>query len=312
MELRHLRYMVAVAEELHFGRAAARLNVSQPPLSRQVRDLEQELGVVLFERTKRRVRLTPAGEAFLHDARLVLAGVERTVRHTRLAAEGRTGRLSIGFVEAVTHSGLLPLALESYRARFPEVVVELAEIVSKDQPAALREGRIDVGFAFAPPRGDGFFEVESVLSDRLLLATPQRLFDARRSGPTPADLRGATLLLFRRELAPALHDAVREAVHRLGIAPGRQQEFVQMHTALGLVAAGMGVTLLPESMAGVARPGVRFTQVKGLGVRFETHLVWRQGDPSPCLPAFLDAVRAAARRLGRAPRARPAGPRKPA
>src|SRR3954467_2399512 len=142
MELRHLRYFVAVAEELHFGRAAERLNIAQPPLSRQIRDLERELGTPLFERGPRGAELTPAGRAFLPEARLTLAQAERAQRTAQRAAQGETGRLRVGFVEAATHSGILPDVLSFSRMHLPAIGLSLLEMDSPQQAEALRESRI--------------------------------------------------------------------------------------------------------------------------------------------------------------------------
>lgn len=145
MELRHLRYYVAVAEELHFGRAAERLGIAQPPLSRQIRDLEREIGVELFERVPRGVELTAAGIAFLPEARLTLAQADRSQRSAQREARGETGRLRVGFVEAATHSGILPDVLSFFRVHLPSVGLSLLELDTPLQAEALRDGRIDVG-----------------------------------------------------------------------------------------------------------------------------------------------------------------------
>src|SRR5512132_1230001 len=149
MELRHLRYFLAVAEELHFGRAAARVRIAQPPLSQQIRQLEQELGITLFNRTKRRVELTPAGRAFLEHARQILAETERAKRVAQRAGRGEIGRLAIGFV-ASADLDLLPRVLRVWRARFPDVDVELHALLTAAQAEALRHGRVDVGFVRLP------------------------------------------------------------------------------------------------------------------------------------------------------------------
>src|ERR687885_395673 len=151
MELRHLRHFVAVAEELHVGRAAARLHIAQPPLSRQIRDLERDVGAPLFARVPRGVALTPAGHAFLPEARLTLAQAERARRTAQRAARGEIGRLRVGFVEAATFSGILPDVLRFFRKHYPDVALELLELSSLQQAEALREGRIDVGLLYSPP-----------------------------------------------------------------------------------------------------------------------------------------------------------------
>lgn len=295
MELRHLRYFVAVAEELHFGRAASRLHISQPPLSRQIRELEKELGTDLFWRTKRRVQLTAAGEAFLPEARRTLDQAQRAVRAAERTGRGELGHLVIGFVEAAIYSGLLPAAIQRYRAGFPDVALELRETVSKDQPAALRDGTIDVGLAYIPPdEADRSFASEPVLGDPLVVAlradhplADRQLFRLR-------DLAAETLILFRRNLAPALHDAILHRLGRAGLVPAALQEAVQMQTVLALVAAGIGFGLVPRSIAEIGRSGVRFKTSHELTIRLDTHLVWRRGERSPTVGNFLAAARAAA------------------
>src|SRR5919201_5749387 len=151
MELRHLRYFVAVAEELHFGRAAARLNIAQPPLSRQIRDLEREPGAELLERVKRRVQLTPAGRAFLPEARLTLTQAERARRTAQRAARGEIGRIRVGFSEAATYSAILPDVLAFFRMHLPHIGISLFEMDSLEQAEAFREGRIHLGILSSPP-----------------------------------------------------------------------------------------------------------------------------------------------------------------
>lgn len=295
MELRHLRYFVAVAEELHFGRAASRLHISQPPLSRQIRELEKELGTDLFWRTKRRVELTPAGEAFLPEARRTLDQAQRAVRIAERTGRGELGRLVVGFVEAAIYSGLLPAAIQRYRAGFPDVAVELRETVSKDQPVALRDGTIDVGLAHIPPdETDRSFASEPVLRDPLIVALRADHPLADRQPFRLRDLAAETLILFRRNLAPALHDAILHRLGRAGLVPAALQEAVQMQTVLALVAAGIGFGLVPRSIAGIGRSGVRFKSSRELTIRLDTHLVWRRGERSPTVGNFLAAARSAA------------------
>src|SRR5919204_4948916 len=168
MELRHLRYFVAVAEELHVGRAAARLHIAQPPLSRQIRDLERDVGAPLFARVPRGVELTPAGHAFLPEARLTLAQAERARRTAQRAARGEIGRLRVGFVEAAIYSGVLPDVLGFFRMHLPDIGLSLFEMDPLQQGEALREGRIDLGILHSPPPdADRWLHVESVYTDPL-------------------------------------------------------------------------------------------------------------------------------------------------
>src|ERR671933_1348872 len=173
MELRHLRYFVAVAEELHFGRAAARLHIAQPPLSRQIRDLERDVGAPLFARVKRRVQLTPAGRAFLPEARLTLSQAERARRTAQRAARGEIGRLRVGFVEAAIYSGVLPDVLSFFRMHLPDIGLSLFEMDPRQQGEAFRDGRIDLGVLHsAPPGAERLLRVEPVYSEPLVAALP--------------------------------------------------------------------------------------------------------------------------------------------
>src|SRR5215207_3521737 len=196
MELRHLRYFVAVAEELHFGRAAERLRIAQPPLSRQIRDLEREIGSALFERGSRGVELTPAGLAFLPEARLTLAQAERAQRTAQRAARGETGRLRVGFVEAATFSGILPDVLGFFRMHLPDIGLSLFEMDSLQQAEAFRDGRIDLGILHSPPAdADRWLRAESVYSDPLVAALPHTHRLAGRARLALADLAGDSFVL---------------------------------------------------------------------------------------------------------------------
>src|SRR4029450_6504614 len=173
MELRHLRYFVAVAEELHFGRAAARLHIAQPPLSRQIRDLEREVGTALFERVPRGVALTPAGRAFLPEARLTLAQAARAQRTAERAGRGEIGRLRVGFVEAATYSRVLPEVLGFFRMHLPNIGISLFEMDSHQQADAFRDGRIDLGVLHSVPAdADRLRPVEPVYTDAMIAAIP--------------------------------------------------------------------------------------------------------------------------------------------
>src|SRR3954453_15892050 len=202
MELRHLRYFVAVAEELHFGRAARRLQLAQPPLSRQIQGLEQELGVRLLERTKRHVELTPAGKVFLEHARKLLTEADHAVAAARRAARGEIGRLAIGFVGAATYSAL-PELLRVFHTRFPDVELVLYEMTSAHQHDALREGRIEVGFV-RPAIPDDTLARRVARGEPLVAALPAGHRLARRDEPIPlSDLAGEPFILFPRDPRPS-------------------------------------------------------------------------------------------------------------
>jgi DNA-binding transcriptional LysR family regulator len=239
MELRHLRYFLAVAEDLHFGRAAARLHIAQPPLSRQIRNLEAELGITLFHRTRRRVQLTQAGQLFLEAARRVLADVEEAVRVAQRAGRGEIGRLLIGFVGTATCDVLLR-ALRVFRERFPEVILCLQELTTVQQVEALHEKRLDVGF-LRPPIEDESLSLMVLTREPFVVAVSAAHPLSRQPQVPLRRLAGEAFVLFPRQAAPGFYDQVIRLCQRAGFSPNIAQEASQVHALLGLVAAGLGV-----------------------------------------------------------------------
>ena len=300
MELRHLRYFVAVAEERNFGRAARRLNIAQPPLSRQIHDLERELGTPLFERGPRGVDLTHAGRAFLPEVRLVLAQAERAQRTAQRAASGETGRLRVGFVEAATHSGMLPDVLGFFRMHLPGIGLSLLEMDSAQQTEALREGRIDLGIvAGTPLDGDRSLHAEQVYGERLVLAVPPGHGMAERKRLTLADLADENFVFIPRYTAPALHDDLIARCRDAGFSPRVAQEAAGWHTMVSLVSAGVGLAFVPESLTRHERGGVTYRAIRALNVRMELVAIWRRGEKSPVRDRFVIALRAVSRARSR-------------
>jgi DNA-binding transcriptional LysR family regulator len=292
MELRHLRYFVAVAEELHFGRAAERLHLAQPPLSRQIRQLEAELGVRLLERTKRRVQLTSAGQVFLREARDILAQVDHAADLARQAARGETGQLAVGFIGAASYS-VLPVVLQAFRARFPQVALALQELTTAQQLAALREGRLQVGFV-RPPVEDPRLAAETILREPLLVALPRAHRLAGRSAVALDALAREPFVLFPRPLGPGLYDQIMALCQRAGFAPRVTQEARQMQTITRLVGAGIGVSLVPSSVQNLRGFGVAYRPLADATPDVEMALAWRRDDPSEVLQRFLEVAREAA------------------
>lgn len=293
MELRHLRYFLAVAEELHFSRAAARLHVSQPPLSRQIRDLERELEAPLFERTGRGVQLTAAGRAFLPQARLTLAQADRAKRAAQRAARGETGRLRVGFVDAATYSEFFPDVLGFFRMHLPQIGVSLLEMDSTQQEDALREGRIDVGVMQSPPQdAERWLRLEHVFHDPLLAAVPRAHRLAPRSRLAVRDLEAEGLILLPRSADPVLWDSVIARCRAAGFSPRVVQEAEAWHTVAGLVGAGVGIALVPKSLAEIKRPGVVYRAVRNLAVQMSLYVAWKRGEKSPVRERFVTALRA--------------------
>ena len=290
MELRHLRYFVTVAEELHFGRAAERLFIAQPPLSQQIQQLERELGVALFARTSRRVQLTPAGEAFLPEARQILASIGQAAGAAQRAARGDSGWLGIGFAASATYD-LLPAVLHDFRALYPDVALSLQELNAAEQAAALGDKTIHVGFARPyAPHPDAV--VGAVLREPFLAAFPQA---HPRAGDAPLRLpalKDEPFISFPERPQPSYAEAVRIACESAGFAPRVVQEVREMQTALSLVAAGFGVALLPASVTHLHRDGVVYRPLEEPAPRTELAVVSRSDDPSPVLQNFLAVVRA--------------------
>ena len=285
MEPRLLRSFVAVAEELHFGRAAARLHLSQPPLSVHVKRLEADLGVRLFERTQRRVALTTAGAALLERARCLLDDSARAVAEVQRVARGEAGLLTIGYTSTATHV-VLPAILPRFRARHPGVRIELRELRSVLQPDALRAQRIDLGLVCGPIEAPGLTE-RRVASERLMAALPSKHPLARGTRVPVRDLPDHPMVAVRRDIEPAWADAAVGALRAAGVVLEPVQETDTKVALLGLVAAGMGIALVSESLALVGRRGVVFRPIGGLRLALPLMLL-APPHPTPAAAAFAD------------------------
>ncbi len=293
MELRHLRYFVAVAEELHFGRAARRLHLAQPPLSQQIRALETELGLQLFHRTSRRVELTAEGRAFLERARLVLTHAERAAEFGRAAGRGEAGRLAIGFVTSAVYN-LVPAILREFHRVRPQVEMRCFEMDPEEQIAALRHHKLDVAFLRSAVQEEEL--VSTVLSrESLVVAMPEE----RAPGPAGQPVRLAEFMrdefiMLPRTLAPMYHDLVVNSCRRAGFRPRFNHEAGEWQTALALVAAGLGVMLVPHSLRHWRRPGVVYEDFKPRHGELLLELAWRHEGPQPLVAAFVETARAVA------------------
>ena len=293
IELRQLRYFVAVAEEMHFGRAAARLHMTQPPLSQTIMALEAGLGAALFARTRRSVALTPAGAALLPEARRILLQAEALPELARRAACGASGRLTLAFVSTADYS-VLPAFLRNFRTHYPQVQIELREATSDLQLEELLQGRVDAGLLILPLPDKAQSELDciSVLSEPLILAAPEELPALQgKSEIALADLAEMPLIIFPRRLAPAFHDAILAYFRDQGITPHVGQEAIQMQTIIGMVSAGMGIALVPQSVSNLKRPGVAYKPLAAATPWIETGIAWRRDNASPVLHSFLDSLR---------------------
>ena len=290
MELRHLRYFITVAEELHFSRAAERLQIAQPPLSQQIRCLEEELGVQLFERTKRRVQLTDAGQVFLLEARRVLTQLEQAVMMAQRASRGEIGRLGVG-VNATAAQSFLPEILRVFRERFPDVELVLHELASHKQAQGIREDQIDIGFLYLPIIDDSAFSFMSVLREPLIVALPETHPLAGLPEIPLSALVNESFVLPPRHLGPGFYDQIINLCHQAGFSPKVAQEAILVQTIVSLVAGGVGVALVPASLQNLQRVGVIYKALQGQTPELEMAAVWRQDNSSSVLQEFLKVVR---------------------
>lgn len=311
-DLRQLRYFVTVAEEKHFGRAAARLSMTQPPLSQAIRALEETLGVELFARTKRSVELTAVGADLLPEVQRLLAGAEGLRPLAQSLARGEAGVLSLAFVSTADY-GLLPLLLRDFGTRHPRVRLELTEATSDVQVDELVAGRIDAGLVIAPLPSRHATQLSwlPIAREPLVIAmsteTAARVAAAAggdantHADPraewldTPISLRDVAdepLVIFPRRLAPGFYDIIMDCYGVAGLAPRIGQEAIQMQTIVSLVSAGMGVALVPQSLRNLRRTGVVYRPLSESVPAIETGLVWRTAEVSPVLAGFIEIVRA--------------------
>ncbi len=289
MELRHLRYFIAVAEELHFSRAAERLHIAQPPLSQQIQQLEAQLGVELFHRkTKRQVQLTEAGQVFLQEAYQLLAQLQKAIEVTQKIGRGEKGQLRIGFTSLVTYN-LLPVILRQFREQFPEVELILQELTTTEQERSLQENRIHVGFAH-PPLEDNTLNQKCIQQETLIVALAETHFLAEQEKISVRSLVNENFIMFPRHLGSGLYDQIVSLCQQGNFSPKVTQEAIQMQTIIGLVSAGMGIAIVPSSLQNLQRTGVVYRSFEEKTPLVETAIVWREEDMAPVLREFLQIV----------------------
>lgn len=291
MELRHLRYFVAVAEELNFTRAAARLHIGQPPLSMQIRDLEGEIGVRLFERTQRRVALTPAGQNFLEHAYRILANVGEAVADAQRAARGELGELRVGFTSSLPFTDLLPDALHAYRARYPAVRLHLREMFTPEQFSAIARGELDVGFVrLQGGRAPDGITLREVARNplRLVVNVGHRL---AAGGPVAfADLRDEDFISFPADVGTDLPAVLRGLCRQAGFEPRIVQTAREATTQIGLVAAGLGIAILPAPLETVRMARVRYVAITDTDAQFRLAVATASGPAGPLVGGFLAVI----------------------
>ncbi len=289
MDMRRLRYFVVVAEEQNFSRAAERLHMAQPPLSDQIKRLEQALGVVLFDRSSRGARLTQAGELLLTEARRLLVQADQTAEMVRRVGEGEVGRLTLGFVPSASNS-VLPPVLSKFRERYPDVQLYLQEMNPDWLVAGLHEGRIDVSFFYLPFQ-DRALAHEPVSREPLVVALPETHDLASEDEVDLSDLADQPFVLPARYRMPGLYGQVVSTCRDAGFEPEAvQKEVWLMQTIVALVAGGMGVALVPASLRNLTRAGVVYRPVRGLSPTVEMGVVWRRDERNPVVRSFLEVV----------------------
>jgi DNA-binding transcriptional LysR family regulator len=290
MELRHLRYFVAVAEERHVTRAAERLGMQQPPLSQQIRALERELDVQLFRRRPRGVELTEAGSALLTEARAILSHIDQAVAATKRTARGEQGRIAVGFTSSAPFHPFVPRIIRNYRDAFPLVALTLEEGGTMELIDDLRDERIDVAFIRTPITDQEGLVVSTLLQEAMVLALPRSHILSRGANEALSlrALAHETFIVYRRNYGPGLYDAILAACNASGFSPRVGQEAPRIVSTLNLVAAGLGVSLVPESLQRMRMDGVVFRRIGGVAQpKAPLYLASRRGETSAAARRFM-------------------------
>jgi DNA-binding transcriptional LysR family regulator len=291
MELRHLRYFVAVGEEQHYGRAASKLRVAQPALSRQIQDLEEEMGFKLFERLPRGVKLSAAGKLFLEDAQRILRDVNEAAARAERVARGRSGTLRVGFTENASWQGVVPESFRRFREMRPDAELQLQPAGSLEQLKAIRSGRLAAGFVFNMPKTDPELELLPVAVQHIELAALKRHPLTKLKKVRLRDLTEAPFVWFPRKESPALYDRLMHECFRGGLkSPHIVQEGLDEATILSLVATGLGVGWVLGTARWRCPKSVVILSVVDLNVRLPLSLAWRKDNTSPLLKSFVGEV----------------------
>jgi DNA-binding transcriptional LysR family regulator len=293
MELRHLRYFVGVGEEEHYGRAAERLGIAQPALSRQIQDLESELGFSLFDRLPRGVRLSAAGKLFLSDARRILQDAQQAKLRAERVARGKAGTLRIGFVEALSWHGIVPDSFRRFRHRQPDAELELSPMLSLHQVEAVRSGKLDLGFIFSPDEPDGDLAHLPVARYKVVLAAPRGHAVTRISQLRLRDLRNAPFIWLHRWVNPVYYDRIMQACLKGGLkSPRIVQHVIDHATTLSLVSCRLGVAFVSETTRWQCPRGVTLLPIADLDFPAPFYLIWRKDSQSALVQNFVAQVEA--------------------
>ena len=289
MELRQLKYFIAVAEELHFGRAAESLHLSQPALTKQIQALEDSLKIQLLKRTKHSCHLTMAGQKFLEKARRILEEIEESIQVTRQVADGQMGRVRIGFTEATLYS-LAPNIFKTYREHYPQVNLILTSSGTEANVEALRTYRIDVGFVYLPIR-EPSLSVYPLYEEAYVAALPSSHRLARQKEISLQSLANQPLIFYPRSLAPVLYAYFIQCCEQAGFLPNIVQEAEPSQTSLGLASAGVGITFVLSAMQNLSVKGIVYRPLVGNFLTLKLALTWRGGESSPVVHEFIKVLK---------------------
>jgi DNA-binding transcriptional LysR family regulator len=288
MELRHLRYFVGVGEEEHFGRAAERLRIAQPALSRQIQNLERELGFALFDRLRRGVKLSAAGKLYLNDARRILQDVHEAKLRAERVATGKAGTLRVGFGETQSWHGVVPDSFRRFRKENPDAELELHPMASVDQMEAVRSGKLDAGFVFSLTTPPAEFACRQVAQHKLTLAIPKRHPVTRFTRLRLRDLRDAPFIWFERGVYPLFYDRLMSTCLLSGLTAPQIVQYVLDHaTMLSLVSCRLGVAFVNEATRWQCPSGVVLRPVVDLDFPLPFYLIWKESNTSPLLRNFV-------------------------
>ena len=290
MEFRHLRYFLMLAEELHFGRAAQRLAISQPPLSLNIQQLEASVGATLFTRNSRGVQLTTAGQAFVSAARALLAQASAAAREARDVAEGQSGQLQIGFAGTMLYCGL-PQILSRFQLSHPRLRLVLRELSSSEQLSELLRDRLDVGFVHTPRVPPGFEQI-LVASQPLVACLPDKHPLAQATSLRLQDLQGQSLVVVSRTVSPDYHERILQCCEHAGWMPQVVHELRHWLSVVSLVSQGQGAALVPQALQQSALAGAVFVPLQDVDVRYDTRCLWRSDRDQTALQDFVRAVQA--------------------
>ena len=289
LPLQQLHAFVVLAEELHFGHAAGRLGIAQPPLSQQIRRLEDKVGHALFSREPGRVTLTPAGRELLPAARRALTGLADGLAAARAVGSGRTGRLRIGFAASLALT-VLPGLLRTFRHRFPGVHLDIHEMTTAPQIAALHDKTIDIGLLREPPTGEAELGFRTVLSEPFVAVLPSTHPLATQRTVQLAQLADSPFVLLPRVVGPRLYDQITGLCTAAGFTPRIAQHAVEWQTVCALVETGLGVSLAPASIRRIRLKGVAFRRIEPGTARTRVAVAWRKNDPNPLVGHLLATV----------------------